>query len=248
MQPRAKGFTLIELLVVITIIMILAGILFPVFARTREKAWQATCNAQMRQLYIAMRLYVDDNGGRFPRGRAAFLNVPPVRGYTQYTGVSYPGSIYTVLHEYIREERILKCPSKSFTWWYTYRACGDAYEYSYPYNWLCWGRMAGGVRDSDVREPAKQVLIAEGYHLWFDRHETIYDRLGAAWFLPDTYGNTYETAWHNGRINVLYGDGHVESKRLDELWYFNFYRNSRDRNICGRGGIGDCMRPITTGY
>ncbi|MGD9497829.1 MAG: prepilin-type N-terminal cleavage/methylation domain-containing protein, partial [Armatimonadota bacterium] len=42
-QPRRRGFTLIELLVVIAIIAILAAILFPVFARAREKAQQSSC-------------------------------------------------------------------------------------------------------------------------------------------------------------------------------------------------------------
>ena len=51
---RQKGFTLIELLVVIAIIAILAAILFPVFARAREKARQSTCASNQRQISAAM--------------------------------------------------------------------------------------------------------------------------------------------------------------------------------------------------
>jgi prepilin-type N-terminal cleavage/methylation domain-containing protein len=43
MESKRKGFTLIELLVVIAIIAILAAILFPVFAKAREKARQSSC-------------------------------------------------------------------------------------------------------------------------------------------------------------------------------------------------------------
>ena len=228
--------------------MILAGILFPVYARTRERAYQTQCYSQLKQLYVAVRMYVDENGGRYPKGAALQINQPAVSGYAQYTGVQYPGCVYTVLQDYIREPRMLKCPTKNTTWWYTYRACGDAYEFSYPYNEICWRARTGGVRDSDVREATRQVLITEGYHLWFSQHEHIYDRLGAAWFLRDRYGKRYETAWHNGRVNVMWGDGHVDARRLEELWYYHFYPNSKDGNWCGPSGRGECMRPITTGY
>jgi prepilin-type N-terminal cleavage/methylation domain-containing protein/prepilin-type processing-associated H-X9-DG protein len=62
-----KGFTLIELLVVIAIIAILAAILFPVFARAREKARQSSCLSNMKQLGLAALMYTQDYDEILPR-------------------------------------------------------------------------------------------------------------------------------------------------------------------------------------
>ncbi len=64
-----RAFTLIELLVVIAIIAILAAILFPVFAKAREKAMQNTCLNNQRQLVLAILMYVQDNGETLPAAK-----------------------------------------------------------------------------------------------------------------------------------------------------------------------------------
>ncbi len=60
MCSKQAGFTLIELLVVIAIIAILAAILFPVFARAREKALQTSCLSNGKQLGLANLMYNSD--------------------------------------------------------------------------------------------------------------------------------------------------------------------------------------------
>jgi prepilin-type N-terminal cleavage/methylation domain-containing protein/prepilin-type processing-associated H-X9-DG protein len=63
---RGTGFTLIELLVVIAIIAILAAILFPVFARVREKARQSSCGSNLRQIQLAIAQYAQDYDEKHP--------------------------------------------------------------------------------------------------------------------------------------------------------------------------------------
>ncbi len=63
---KRKGFTLIELLVVIGIIAILAAILFPVFAKARERAALAGCLSNVKQIAMAVMMYCDDHDGRGP--------------------------------------------------------------------------------------------------------------------------------------------------------------------------------------
>src|SRR5207302_2876047 len=66
MRPRdTRGFTLIELLVVIAIIAILAAILFPVFAQAREKARQATCLSNVKQIATSYFMYAQHYDQRY---------------------------------------------------------------------------------------------------------------------------------------------------------------------------------------
>jgi prepilin-type N-terminal cleavage/methylation domain-containing protein/prepilin-type processing-associated H-X9-DG protein len=67
-RRTARAFTLIELLVVIAIIAILAAILFPVFAQAREKARQATCVSNAKQIGLGISMYAQDFDEMYPFG------------------------------------------------------------------------------------------------------------------------------------------------------------------------------------
>jgi len=79
MRTSQKGFTLIELLVVIAIIAILAAILFPVFARAREKARQTTCTSNQRQIAASVQMYAQDHEESMPNMGTVWkdINVDP---------------------------------------------------------------------------------------------------------------------------------------------------------------------------
>jgi prepilin-type N-terminal cleavage/methylation domain-containing protein len=88
LHKRRTGFTLIELLVVIAIIAILAAILFPVFAQAREKARQATCISNNKQMALATLQYVQDYDETYPFGYGHWLDGT---WNTQGNGVPFVG-------------------------------------------------------------------------------------------------------------------------------------------------------------
>src|SRR5262249_27320458 len=108
MFQRRSGFTLIELLVVIAIIAILAAILFPVFAKAREKARHSSCLSNMKQCALSILMYVQDYDETFPR-------VPNVADpyLNPNATVEKQGWLYwaQMIRPYVKNEQILACPS-----------------------------------------------------------------------------------------------------------------------------------------
>jgi prepilin-type N-terminal cleavage/methylation domain-containing protein len=106
MSTGKRGFTLIELLVVIAIIAILAAILFPVFAKAREKARTNSCLNNQRQIGVAIQMYVQDNDEAF-----------------------FPDAVTSSWAAYLKpynEPSIYDCPTK------TGKGNNDKPEYGFP--------------------------------------------------------------------------------------------------------------------
>jgi len=100
---RSAAFTLIELLVVIAIIAILAAILFPVFAQAREKARQASCLSNGKQMALAVSMYTQD-----------FDETLPLAGWVfPTTNSRWP----KILYSYTKNGQIFTCPSQTNTTW-----------------------------------------------------------------------------------------------------------------------------------
>ena len=108
-----RAFTLIELLVVIAIIAILAAILFPVFSQAKEAAKKTSCLSNLKQIGLAMTLYVDDHDGILPDRRDLKESLPG--GYRPWTNwpPSDPRSGWadTVLEPYEKADGEWSCPS-----------------------------------------------------------------------------------------------------------------------------------------
>ncbi len=77
---NSRGFTLIELLVVIAIIAILAAILFPVFARAREKARQTTCSSNQRQIVASVQMFAQDHEETLPGTSSVWTDIKVDQG------------------------------------------------------------------------------------------------------------------------------------------------------------------------
>jgi len=122
-QNRPAAFTLIELLVVIAIIAILASLLLPALTQGKRKAHQAVCLSNLRQMGIAIKLYINDFDSRFPAKWVADLESD------QYNGVKsdqlclggfdpehepclerYPRARARPLYDYMRPSEVYRCP------------------------------------------------------------------------------------------------------------------------------------------
>jgi prepilin-type N-terminal cleavage/methylation domain-containing protein/prepilin-type processing-associated H-X9-DG protein len=154
------GFTLIELLVVIAIIAILAAILFPVFAKARERANSASCLSNLKQMGTAERMYIDDyDGALVPYG----ISEDAAHG-------GYTTTFTKLLEKYSKNVTIFTCPSDhlqrdkltdpNIYWpytttygcnWYICSATGSAW----------FGNKAYSRKETRVKEPANTVWCAD---------------------------------------------------------------------------------------
>jgi general secretion pathway protein G len=112
------GFTMVELLVVIAIIAILAAILFPVFARAKAAAKQATCISNLKQIGDAMSLYMNDSDGVFPYA------VDPSDKYAPQIWSQFPAFqaqipkmplMSDALQPYLKSHDVFHCPADTGT-------------------------------------------------------------------------------------------------------------------------------------
>ena len=188
MRFNKKGFTLIELLVVIAIIAILAAILFPVFAKAREKARQASCQSNEKQLGLAFVQYIQDYDEKFPSGTAA-------------NGVGWTGQEYS----YIKSTGLLKCPDDSTA------SSGTAVPITYNFN----GSLASQSQAA-LNAVASTVLLNELAGTTADptTAETASPAVTpstAAVTDPNIHDTTTKLA------NYLMADGHVKALRAEKV-------------------------------
>jgi prepilin-type N-terminal cleavage/methylation domain-containing protein/prepilin-type processing-associated H-X9-DG protein len=242
-----RGFTLIELLVVIAIIAILAAILFPVFAKAREKARQASCQSNLKQLGLAMLQYMADYDQNFPlvtmdptysspwldvadasRGNVACCQKSWGVNKQASLPLKSPGMIangwlHARLNPYVKSIQVWVCPSMGGTVTLT----TDSTSYL---SGLCiknattktWQDMEG-LSETDLKQSPAVVPLIQDAVGW-----TTTDTCANMWDFIGRPGTVNALSSPHGKsitdiLNVAYCDGHV--KAVPMLKWFMDYRN-----------------------
>jgi len=149
MVRRRPGFTLIELLVVIGIVAILAALLLPVIAKTKEQGKSTACLSNLRQVGFALQLYTQDHDNKMPVMYDALLStnsVPPTNNLT----------IDIVLSNYLGNVRVLLCPSEAENY---FTDTGSSYA---------WNSLVNG-QDADRLEVFSIPFAPHNIPLVFDK-------------------------------------------------------------------------------
>lgn len=141
-----RAFTLVELLVVMAIVGLLGALLLPSLSKAGERARVTACRSNLRQVGIALRLYLDDHGNRFPT----------MQNRSRGTNFVVPSTPEIVLAPQLGSALVWKCPSDR------QRLFEDTGS-SYFWNFLVNGQPADRVRIMG------RAVTAAGFPLFSDK-------------------------------------------------------------------------------
>lgn len=213
-----QGFTLIELLVTITIVALLSSLTFAGWKQFRGSATCAVCSNNLRQLSAATNLYLGDNNGFFP----SYLKAAPGGrmwwfGLETSLGGAAEGSrdldvTKGPLYPYIDEVgKVEVCGAFNYNgalWKPKFKGA----SYGYGYNWILGGRISGmPMNVATLRSGAGVILYGDcGQVNTFQAPASQSNPLIEEFYLINETDKTIHFR-HNGRANILFVDGHVES-------------------------------------
>jgi prepilin-type N-terminal cleavage/methylation domain-containing protein/prepilin-type processing-associated H-X9-DG protein len=234
-RERASAFTLIELLVVIAIIAIIAALLLPAVTNALEQGRMAKCTSNVRQMALALTMYVDDQGYYPP-------HLYPSPRPDPWRMVSWYAAISPYLSNWKASSSPYQCPSFK----YDFLTNGEPVFFNTgPYGYNGNGRYslspgeifpehlpADGlpksffVKDTEVVAPARMIALGDSQLLWGSPTRLITGST-ALTYVPVTErqkwrGFPYEMRAtkrrHFGRHQIGFCDGHVESIQYEILF------------------------------
>lgn len=211
---RTRGFTLIELLVVIAIIAILAAILFPVFAKAREKARQTSCLSNCRQLATSYVMYAQDYDERtvMPAVFIGEIAVPGAGGPATPPGANVNWWRYS-LQPYIKNWQVFLCPSAAGVG--NPSSAGNQLNHQYGLN-----ISACAIPMAQMTAPAETIALGDS-GAWLSNMGGC-DLLAFAWAAQERYAGVPpcnarqaqnqgdKFTRHNGGSNLCFCDGHAK--------------------------------------
>jgi len=207
-RNKKNGFTLIELLVVVAIIAILAAMLLPALSQARERARAAVCMGNLRQIGLGLILYADDNDGFLPSIGWRPASSYPGLGYWFMRANNYMGTnINTSMTVNVNNKRnaVWKCPNNRQYAWAEGMMC-----YGFNYN-LAIG-IYRSARMNQIKRQSGVIMVTEtGWGSWSYLSDGISSSINKG------YQKVYP--WHNGGPNILFCDGHVEWRKIDNNLY-----------------------------
>ena len=195
---RRTGFTLIELLVVIAIIAILAAILFPVFARAREKARQSSCLSNTKQMALAYLAYVQD-----------YDEICPIHRCQCQPSLHIMDCYYEAIYPYVKNYQVFVCPSDP-----------SANTGCPRINWSTWSPSISygfnisnsGAPLARMGRPAERPMLGDG-----NKSLGYFGNCGST---PDSgcpWSQVVAGVRHNEGSNIAFMDGHSKWMKLDQL-------------------------------
>jgi prepilin-type N-terminal cleavage/methylation domain-containing protein/prepilin-type processing-associated H-X9-DG protein len=223
---RRRGFTLIELLVVIAIIAILAAILFPVFAKARAKARQASCLSNLKQIGLGILSYCQDYDEMFPGTYYATGNATrPINGWPSENLGAYVNWAEKV-YPYVKSAQVFQCPEMILT--SATQMSYNCFPTGYAFNYLLDVDTNTGRSLNEILRPAEIMMAADG-------PTQLDTRYGGTSTIPVMLYNNMDLsvvlgAWaaqypkqvhrHSGGYNFCFVDGHA--KWLNQVVAANF--------------------------
>lgn len=206
-----NAFTLIELLVVIAIIAILAAILFPVFAQAREKARQASCMSNLKQLGLGVMQYIQDYDERYVLVRSVY---PTANG----AGVTWQ----SLIQPYVKNTQVTGCPDNPKQGTYYTGDCGyyDAMPTGAPTRYpIDHGYSFATVTGGDP-STAAMPGFSYGNNVPAPKMSLISYPASVLMIVENNGNNCADScAWcyaansfcHTGKMNITFCDGHVKA-------------------------------------
>jgi prepilin-type N-terminal cleavage/methylation domain-containing protein/prepilin-type processing-associated H-X9-DG protein len=228
------GFTLVELLVVIAIVAILASLLLPSLAKAKAKAQSVVCLNNQKQLGIAWVLYSHDNNDRLPYN----FGITEIKDLlAQGLNINWSSSLMNwelnpentnivlntkaALGSYVAENaRVFKCPSDKVLSAEQKEAGWSERSRSYSMNAMVGDAGEFTRQGSNVNNPhyhqylkASEFQNTTSIFVFIEEHP---HTLNDGYFLNKAYPafwNDLPASYHNGTANLIFGDGHAESKK-----------------------------------